>query len=194
MKRLPILLSVLTFILLCMSLSFWGLHLFKPAARAVSMPAIQQPEPSAGGWGALFGNAQAVQVASNYQLQGVVLAKRSDESLAIISTNGKPANAIAINRSIASGVVLKEVHEQYVLISEAGVIRRVELPAVVAGNMIKVNAPGDGRIAPQIAPVAFPAHQAAPVPSGSPVPPAPPMVTPGLPAASLPATITGTPS
>lgn len=194
MKRLPILLSVFTFILLCMSLSFWGLHLFKPAARAVSMPAAQQPEPSVGGWGALFGNAQALQVASNYQLQGVVLAKRSEESLAIISTNGKPANAVAINRPIASGVILKEVHEQYVLISDAGVMRRIELPAVVAGNMIKVNLPGDGRIAPQIAPVAFPAHQVPPVPSASPVSPAPPMVTPGLPAASLPATITGTPS
>lgn len=194
MKRLPVLLSVFVFILLCMSLSFWGLQLFKPSTREVAMPMTQQSEPSVGGWGALFGNTQVTQMASNYLLQGVVLAKRPDESLAIISANGKPANAIAINQQIAAGVHLKEVHEQYVLISEGGSMRRIELPAVATGNMIKMNSPADGRIAPQIAPVAFPAHPTSPVPASPPSPQAPPMVTPGLPTASLPATMTGAPS
>lgn len=195
MKRLPLAVSFLVFIALCMSLSFWGLLLFKPQARNVSA-AFQQNsyEPGPGQWGGLFGNSQVMQAAtSNYQLKGVVLAKRPEESLAIVSTNGKPSLSVALNKELAPDVILKEVHDQYVLISESGVVRRLDLPQIPEGSRVQTQAnfvnPAN-TVPPQVAPVAFPPHNNGAAPGG-PISPSPPMVTPGLPTASLPATMPG---
>jgi general secretion pathway protein C len=67
-------------------------------------------------------------VASNYQLKGIVLAGTSKESIAILSTDGKPAQAIIVNTEVVPGVTLKEVHAQYILLSEGGIAKRVDLP------------------------------------------------------------------
>lgn len=198
MKRLPLLCSVIAFALLCVTVSFWGLRIFNPQNRSVAAPTQQNNiEPGSGQWGSLFGAAPSSQIAaSNYQLKGVIIAKRPAESLAIVSANGKPAQSVAIEQQIAAGVVLKEVHEQYVLISENGVIRRVDLPqnAVVniAANPVRPPPAEIAGINP-VAPVAFPAHAAqAPAPGG-PAPVPSPVVTPGLSTASLPAVMPGAP-
>ena len=82
----------------------------------------------------LFGGRQGpVAVATNYQLRGVVAAGTSGESIAILSADGKPPEAVRANREIQPGVIVKEVHPRYVLLQENGVIKRVELPEDAKG-------------------------------------------------------------
>lgn len=128
MKRLPVLASFLLFLGLCVSLAFWAMQLFKPAPRAVmappSAPATVDPRAAAG----LFGGQSTVAAASNFQLKGVVAAHDGHDSVAILSANGKPAQAVRQGAEIVPGVVVKEVHRRYVLVSDGGVQKRVELP------------------------------------------------------------------
>ena len=138
----------------------------------------------AGQWGNLFGGAQVAQVtASNYDLKGIIIAKKNDESLAIMMPTGKPAQTIALNAEIAPGAVLKEIHDNYVMISEAGVMRRVSLPENAPLTNGAASVRGVGAELPQItptsavAPVAFPPH---PNSAGAPVTNLPPAQNPPI--------------
>ncbi|MDO8653636.1 MAG: type II secretion system protein N [Undibacterium sp.] len=130
MKRLPLLFSFFMFILMCMSLSYWGMQVFKPKVRAVVAPVIFAAfEPGIGQWGAVFGRSPITQIAaSNYQLKGVIVAAKQGDSAAILSVDGKPEQTMAIDKELSKGVTLKEVHETYILISESGISKRVDLP------------------------------------------------------------------
>ena len=130
MKRLPLAMSFVMFILFCMSLSYWGMQVFKPKVRTVNAPVNTSSfEPGEGQWGSLFGRNPLVEAAvSNYQLKGVVVAGLASGSAAILSADGKPSQTIAVGRELSQGVILKEVHETYIVISEGGLIKRVELP------------------------------------------------------------------
>lgn len=130
MKRLPLLLSFVMFVLLFMSLSYWGMQAFKPKVRSVTAPTNTSSfEPGVGQWGSVFGrNPLAEVAASNYQLKGVVAAGSLRDSAAILSADGKPAQTIGLGKELSPGVILQEVHETYILISESGVTKRVDLP------------------------------------------------------------------
>jgi general secretion pathway protein C len=130
MKRLPLIVSFLLFIALCATLSFWGLRLFKPATREVSLPGVATlAEPGIDGWGGIFGNSKNVMAGNaEYALKGVILAHHGSESVAIISVNDKPNLAVQVGAELSKGVLVKEVYHDYVLISDNGVVRRLELP------------------------------------------------------------------
>lgn len=130
MKRMPLLASFLLFLLLCMSLTYWALRIFNPKSREVIAPtAVASFEPSVGQWGGIFGRNPVAEAApSIYQLKGVVVAKENGISSAIVIADGKAPQAIQIGRELAPGVRLQEVHEAYVVISESGVMKRIELP------------------------------------------------------------------
>lgn len=129
MKRLPLFVTVLAVVLLSASLAYWGLQLFKPQQRAIAAPPVQPAMAlnidAAKG---LFGGQIAVAAVSNYQLKGVVAA-RGNDSAAILSVDNKPAESVAVGREIAPGVVVKEVHPKFVVLSEGGVIKRIDLPS-----------------------------------------------------------------
>jgi general secretion pathway protein C len=129
MKRLPLFVTVLAVVLLSASLAYWGLQLFKPQQRAIAAPPVQPAMAlnidAAKG---LFGGQTAVAAVSNYQLKGVVAA-RGEDSAAILSVDNKPAEAVAVGKEVVPGVVVKEVYPRYVLLSEGGVIKRVDLPS-----------------------------------------------------------------
>ncbi|MFS2061372.1 type II secretion system protein N [Duganella sp. CT11-72] len=129
MKRLPLFVTVLAVVLLSASLAYWGLQLFKPQQRAIAAP----PAPPAMALNidaakGLFGGQIAVAAVSNYQLKGVVAA-RGEDSAAILSVDNKPAEAVAVGKEVVPGVLVKEVYPRYVLLSEGGVIKRVDLPS-----------------------------------------------------------------
>lgn len=129
MKRLPAPASFILFIALCASIAYWAMQLFKPQARPVAAPPpAAQPAANIDAAAGLFGGRSSVAVASNYQLRGVVVSGNADESVAILATEGKPAQAIRANMEIAPGVKVQEVHRGYVVLSEHGVPKRVELP------------------------------------------------------------------
>jgi general secretion pathway protein C len=129
MKRLPLFVTVLAVVLLSASLAYWGLQLFKPQQRAIAAPPAQPAMAlnidAAKG---LFGGQIAVAAVSNYQLKGVVAA-RGNDSAAILSVDNKPAESVAVGKEIAPGVVVKEVHPKFVVLSEGGVIKRIDLPS-----------------------------------------------------------------
>lgn len=159
MKRWPLLASFVMFIALCASATYWSLQLFKPAVRPVAAaPRAARPEQKLDAAAGLFGGRRAaVAVASNFQLKGVVVANNASESVAILSADGKPAQAVGVGSEIMPGVTVKEVNAQYVLLSEGGVVKRVELPE---------SAKSQGRM--DMAPPLPPQAQ---TPAPSPVPP-----------------------
>lgn len=137
MKRWVWLSSFVLFIALCASAAFWSMQLFKPAVRPVTAPPpMANANINLDAAAALFGGRPAaVAVASNYQLKGVVVSGRAGESVAILSADGKPAQAIRVDREVMPGVIVREVHGQYILLSEGGVTKRVELPEGVKPQM-----------------------------------------------------------
>ena len=130
MKRWPVLVSFVLFVLLCISITYWAMQLFKPQARPVAAaPQTGNPIVNLDAAASLFGGrAAAVAVASNFQLKGVVAANKTDESIAVLAADGKPTQAVRLNAEVMPGVIVKEVHPQYVLLSEGGITKRVELP------------------------------------------------------------------
>lgn len=207
MKRQPLVASFVLFIVLCISAAYWAMQLFKPPVRAVAAPPpVARAEVKLDAAAALFGGHSATAVvASNYQLKGVVVAGNGEESIAILAANGKPAQAIGINGIVAPGVTVKEVHPGYVLVSEDGVTKRVELPES-AKNLTAT----DGTIGNNAPPVATAPAATAPLPprtappvmgvvnAPAPVPafparpaPAPVPVIPASPSAQTPVTSSG---
>ncbi|MBQ5942027.1 MULTISPECIES: hypothetical protein [unclassified Massilia] len=176
-KRLPLLLSLLALILLAASIAYWVLQLYKPEQRPLAAaPVTAQAEPGPDAAATLFGGQPSVAAISNFQLTGVVSA--GPNSAVIIVADGAPPVAVRIGREIAPGVVVQEVHAKYVMLSEGGVMKRVELatdtrpagggsaPPPPPVQMPVAAAPAPG-IEPQTAPgvvSAPPAMQAAPTP------------------------------
>ncbi|HEV2611162.1 MAG TPA: type II secretion system protein N [Noviherbaspirillum sp.] len=183
MKRWPLIASFVLFIALCASAAYWAMQLFKPPVRPVAAPPrAAQADVNTQAAAALFGGRQGkVVVASNYQLRGVISSGNGRDSVAILSADGKPAQAVRMNMEIAPGVTVKEVHRGYVLLSEGGVTKRVELPESAKGQvnvatvapMPRVQAPGTPM---QVTPP--PAPRPSSLPSQSP----PPVTQPGMPA------------
>lgn len=135
MKRWPLVASFILFIALCASAAYWAMQLFKPPLRAVAAPPPSaQPAPKLDAAAGLFGGRTNVAVASNYQLKGVVVSGNAVDSVAILATDGKPAQSVRINAEVVPGVTIKEVHRRYVLLSENGVAKRVELPEDAKGQ------------------------------------------------------------
>jgi general secretion pathway protein C len=128
MKRLPVLLSLLALLALSASIAYWVLQLYHPPQPPmVAAPEATLPEPPIDAAATLFGGQAAAAVAANYQLTGVVSAGR--DSVAIIVAEGSPPKALRIGKEIAPGVTVSEVHPRYVMLSDSGVMKRIDLAA-----------------------------------------------------------------
>jgi general secretion pathway protein C len=179
MKRLPLIMSFFIFIALCMSLSYWGIQMFKPKARAVAAPQTAASfEQLLGQWGSVFGRTASAQMAaSNYQLKGVVVAPQAQDSAAIVSTDGRPEQALAIGKELAPGVKLIEVHPSYIVVTEAGVNKKIDLPQAVPSSGISFNPspPSVGMGAATNPPPGYPNQElptaSLPAPPPAPLPP-----------------------
>jgi general secretion pathway protein C len=170
MKRWPILVSFILFIGLCVSASFWALQLFKPVARPIVAPKQQatgvDPEAAVDLFG---GRPVAAAAISNFQLKGVVVAHNAAESIAIVVADGKPAVAVHVNSEVIPGVKVTEVHTKFILLSEGGAIKRVDLP--VAAQQSHPESPVPMQAASQVPP---PMSPPMPPPTSATQPMAPP--------------------
>lgn len=165
-KRLPLVLSLLGVILLAASLAYWIMQLYKPVQRPIAaVPRTSMPEPSIDAAATLFGGQAATASASNYQLTGIVAAGR--DSVAIIVAEGSPPKALKVGKEVAPGITLAEVHPRYVMLSDGGVMKRLDLAADT-----KPAASMDGAAVPPGAPAATP-NGPPPLPVGA--TPEPPM-------------------
>ena len=154
MKRLPLLLTLLALVFLVVSATYWGMQLYKPQQRQIAAaPPAGIPEPAPDAAATLFGGQAASAVVTNYQLTGIVSAGR--DSVAIIVADGQPPKALKVGRELAPGVTISEVHPRYVMLSDGGVMKRVEL---MADTKPAIPLSGGAAMPPQA-----PAMQAAPV-------------------------------
>lgn len=129
MKRLPMVVSFVLFIGLCATIAYWVLEFTKPPLRPIAPPPrAAQTDIGLAAASGLFGGRTAVAVASNYQLKGVVMSGTPSESVAILAADNKPAQAVRVGAEILPGTIVKEVQARHVLLSEGGVIKRVDLP------------------------------------------------------------------
>jgi general secretion pathway protein C len=133
MKRITVITSFVLFLVLCATTSFWVLQFMKPTARKIVAPPAAKPVANVENVATLFGGALAVN--TNYQLRGIVLANPQQQSLAIIAVDGAAAQAYAVDAEINPGVKLAEVRAGYVMITDNGVSKRIDLPEEYkAGN------------------------------------------------------------
>lgn len=135
-KRVPLVLSLVGLIVLAASLAYWILQLYQPPQRPLAAaPHSVMPDPAIDAAATLFGGQVAVASATSYQLTGIVSAGR--DSVAIIVAEGAPPKALRLGRELVPGIKLAEVHPRYVMLSDGGVLKRVDLPADA-----KTEAPG----------------------------------------------------
>jgi general secretion pathway protein C len=135
MKRLPLIAGFVLFIALCVSAAYWAMQLFKPATRPVAAPPPSKTEARPEAAASLFGGrATGTAVATNFELRGVVVSGSAAESIAILAATGKPAQAVRVDTEIMPGVKVTEVHPRYVMVTEGGVSKRIELPENVSGQ------------------------------------------------------------
>lgn len=134
MKRMPLIFSFLSLLVLCLSCAFWGTRMFAARPGTAALSVLQDNVVSVPGqWGNLFGASPTMQdQTNNYQLKGVVVAPAAQDSAAIISIDGKTAQTLHVNQELTSGVILSEVHETYIVIKEEGVEKRIGLTIVAA--------------------------------------------------------------
>jgi general secretion pathway protein C len=145
-KRLPLLLTLLALLVLAASGAYWILQLYKPEQRPLAAaPLATQPAPSPEAAATLFGGQPTVAI-SSFQLTGVVSAGAN--SAVILVADGSPPKAVRIGREIAPGVVVAEVHRRYVMLSDSGVMKRVEL-APDAGQSSAISQPVARAMSPQ---------------------------------------------
>jgi len=129
MKRMPQITSFILFIALCVSAAYWAMQSFNPPLRAVAAPPrATQQAPALDAAAGLFGGHIYAAAASNFQLKGVVMASDPADSVAILAENGKKPQAVRNNAEVVPGITVTQVQRDHVLLSDRGVIKRVDLP------------------------------------------------------------------
>ncbi len=174
-KRLPLLYTLLAVIALSASIAYWVMELYKPTQRPLAaMPQASMPDPAPEAGATLFGGQAMAVVASNYQLTGVIAS--GVNGVAILVADGQPAKAIRVGRELSAGVLLKEVYPRYVMLSEGGILKRIELAAddkAAAAMSVAMPTANQYQQQPQPAPMAQPMQ----VPQNQPQAPIPPQAS-----------------
>jgi general secretion pathway protein C len=202
MKRLPIILSLLALVALAASIAYWVLQLYQPPQRPLAAaPQAALPEPSIDAAATVFGGQAAAAVATNYTLTGVVAAGR--DSVAIIVAEGSPPKALRIGKEVVPGVTVSEVHPRYVMLSDGGIMKRIDLPsdskaaaATAPGAPAASAPPGEPQVSPGPVQVQEPQQQVetqspSQVGRPSPTPEPPQAAAPAAQQAATPATQAG---
>lgn len=126
MKRLPLLATVLALIALSASVAYWLMALNPPPQRPIApAPIAVVPPPSVDAAATLFGGQVATAVATNYVLTGVISSGR--QGVAIIVADGGAPKALKIGREVAPGITLSDVYPRYVMLSDNGISKRIDL-------------------------------------------------------------------
>jgi general secretion pathway protein C len=192
MKRLPIILSLLALIALAASIAYWVLQLYQPPQRPLAAaPQAALPEPSIDAAATVFGGQAATALATNYTLTGVVAAGR--ESVAIIVAEGSPPKALRIGKEVVPGVTISEVHPRYVMLSDGGIMKRIDLPsdskaaaAANPGGPAASAPPGEPQVSPGPVQAQEPQQAETPAPAQTPSQAGRPSPTPEPPQAASP--------
>ncbi len=157
MKRLPVMVSFVLFLALSATLAYWIVQWTAPEPRAVSAPPkSERTMPPISAAASVFGGRSPGSAIASVQLRGVVHSGSSAGSVAIIAVEGKPPRALTANSEIAPGVIVKEILNKTVVVSEKGVERELSLPAFTAqesnATVLQANLPPASNLPPPNAP------------------------------------------
>ena len=132
MKRLPIISSFLLFLTLCASVTYWLLQWMAPATRPLIAPVqVERALPEMTAAANLFGgNTESVNP-QGVKLTGIIHTESANESIAIISLEGKPARELKIGAEVSSNLILKKIDRLSVVLSDNGVERRIALSSLI---------------------------------------------------------------
>jgi general secretion pathway protein C len=132
MKRLPIISSFLLFLTLCASVTYWLMQWMAPATRPLVMPAqAERALPEMSSAANLFGGSTEAVNPQGVKLTGIIQAKSPNESIAIISLEGKPTRELKIGAEVSSNLILKRIEAFSVVLSDKGVERRIALSSLM---------------------------------------------------------------
>jgi general secretion pathway protein C len=132
MKRLPIMSSFLLFLMLCASVTYWLMQWMAPATRPLVMPAQAEralPEMSAAA--NLFGGSTEAANPQGVKLTGIIHTKSANESIAIISLEGKPTRELKVGAEVSSTLVLKTIDTYSIVLLNNGVEQRISLSPLI---------------------------------------------------------------
>ncbi|MFM7485162.1 MAG: type II secretion system protein N [Burkholderiaceae bacterium] len=128
MKRLPLLCSFVLFILLCASVTYWLLQWMAPSTRTLQVVAPAEPAlPELSAATQLFGGASTEATSTPLQLSGIIYSRTPGERVAIITSDAKPARALGMNAEVAPGIIIKQINQRSVIISEQTSQREIQL-------------------------------------------------------------------
>jgi general secretion pathway protein C len=114
---------------------------FTPHARPLAAPAqpVAATLPHTDAAALLFGGRTGAAGSRNVVLTGVIAD--GPRGVAILTVDGKPPQVVGLGMEAAPGVMVTEVNTAYVLLSEDGMIKRIDLPEGVAKAGVKIAAP-----------------------------------------------------
>ncbi len=132
-QRLPASVSLLLFIALCASMTYWVLQWLAPAPRAIAAPMTsEQQMPPVAAAANLFGGAAKGGGMVNVQLRGIIHAGSASGSVAIMTVDGSPPKFYRVNAELTPGVTVKAIHARTVVLSDRGAERELPLPPFAA--------------------------------------------------------------
>jgi general secretion pathway protein C len=105
------------------------MRFIKVPQRLIALPLITtQSDPKFEAATNLFGHGESPASSTNIHLKGVVVSTNPDESIVILSVNGKATQTARINTEISPAISIKEIHKGYIVLSDNGSIKKIELP------------------------------------------------------------------
>lgn len=128
-KRLPLFISFVLFIALSMSIAFWGLHFSKHKGRpSAAPPEPALPEISMEKAAGLFGGKLVASTVTNFLIKAVIASRSGNSGTVVFAIEGNPIKSMGVGGEVVPGVVVKEIHNLYVMVSDNGVLKRVNVP------------------------------------------------------------------
>jgi len=159
----PRLASLVLFALLCAIVAYWSMRLLEPPVRIAPAGSLAGRDLSAGlpQAATLFGRAGAGDgavaraVASNFKLLGLIADP--DRGAAILSVDGRPAEAFGVGAKIDDTHTLKSVDRSGAVISHGAEEIRLDAPETASLDILTSGpAPGGGTPPGAVAPPARP--------------------------------------
>jgi hypothetical protein len=139
MKKISQAWSALLFLLICASLTYWGLFFMAPTSQKVSLlPENDINEVSLSEATSLFGGSSNNESRVPLILRGVILSGTPTDSVAILGIAGSAPRMIRRDAEFMPGLFLQEVHANSVMVLDHGWRREIPLSPFMSSSSIAI--------------------------------------------------------
>ena len=135
MKKISQTCSAFLFLLICASLTYWGLYFMAPTSQKLSLLSENDNyEVSLAEAKSLFGGGANNEGRLPLILRGVILSGKSSESMAILGVAGSLPRLIRRDTEFMPGLVLQEIHTKHVVVLDHGWRREIPLTTFISSS------------------------------------------------------------